>query len=633
MACEVFAPMTTDLALRASPAARSSRRPLESAVVRFAGDSGDGIQLTGLRFTAATALAGNDLATFPDFPAEIRAPAGTTYGVSAFQINFGARAIKTSGDRPDVLVALNPAALKVELPVLKAGGVVIVDSGAFAERDLKRAGYERSPLADGTLDGYQVLAIDISRLTLEAVKPHGVSQHEGLRCRNFWALGLVYWMFDRDREPTRAWIARRFADEPRLVAANTAALDAGHIFGESSEIAPAYRVEPAPLAPGQYRVATGGEALAFGLLVGAHLAGRPLFFASYPITPASPILHLMSAWRALGVTTLQAEDEIAAACAAIGAAYAGAIGVTSSSGPGIALKSEAIGLAVASELPLVIVDTQRAGPSTGMPTKTEQSDLNLALFGRHGEAPVVVLAARSPADAFDAAVEAVRLATRFMTPVYLLSDGYIANAAQPWKIPDLSSLPPFPARLCQPADGARPFARDGETLARPWVVPGTPGLEYRLGGLEKDELSGAISYDPANHQRMTELRAAKIAGVAAAIGEQGIDAGPPTGRLAVVGWGSTWGPISRAVSLLHQRGVGDVAHIHLRHLCPLPRNLGSLLAGYAKVLVIEMNSGQLQRLLRAELLLQAVGYHKVAGQPLTIEEVEAVLLQHLGGGR
>ncbi len=625
--------MTSSAAALPPSAAASPRQALESAVVRFAGDSGDGIQLTGLRFAAATALAGNDLATFPDFPAEIRAPAGTTYGVSAFQINFGARAIKTSGDRPDVLVALNPAALKVELPTLKRGGIVIVDAGAFAERDLKRAGYAASPLADGSLDGYRLLAIDISRLTLEAVRPCGVSQHEALRCRNFWALGLVYWMFGRDRAPTQAWIGRRFADEPRLAQANAAALDAGHVYGETGEVAPAFSVDAAPLAPGQYRVITGGEALALGLLTGAHLAGRPLVFASYPITPASPVLHAMSGWRAHGVTTLQAEDEIAAACAAIGASYAGAIGVTSSSGPGIALKSEAIGLAVAAELPLIVLDTQRAGPSTGMPTKTEQSDLNLALFGRHGEAPAVVLAARSPADAFDVAIEAVRLATRYMTPVYVLSDGYIANAAQPWAIPDVAALPPFPAHIRTDPQGYQPFARDAETLARDWAVPGTPGLEHRLGGLEKDATAGTISYDPANHQRMTELRAAKIARIADEIPAQVPDAGPERGRLAVVGWGSTWGPISRAVALLHQRGHGDVAHIHLRHLSPLPRNLGRLLEGFTRTLVIEMNSGQLLQLIRGTYLSPAVGYQKVAGQPLTIEEVEAVLLQHWGADR
>jgi 2-oxoglutarate/2-oxoacid ferredoxin oxidoreductase subunit alpha len=617
--------------LPSPPLSAPARESLDSVVVRFAGDSGDGIQLTGNRFAAVTAIAGNDLATFPDFPAEIRAPVGTTYGVSAFQINFGAREIKTSGDAPDVLVALNPAALRVELPKLKQGGVVIIDTGSFNERNLRKAGYETNPLTDGSLAVYRTLEIDVSRLTLEAVKPLGVSQHDALRCKNMWTLGLVYWMFDRDRGITADWLRKRFSEAPWIAAANIAALDAGHAFGETAELngeLVGYSVEPASLAPGLYRTITGGQALAYGLVVGAHLANLKLLFASYPITPASPLLHTLAGLRSLGVTTFQAEDEIAAVCAAIGASYAGALGVTSSSGPGLALKSEAIGLAVAAELPLVVVNTQRAGPSTGMPTKTEQSDLMQALFGRHGESPVAVLAARSPSDCFDVAIEAARLATKYMMPVIVLSDGYIANAAQPWHVPSIEGLTPFPVHFRTDPDGFQPYARDPGTLARPWAVPGTPGLEHRIGGLEKDMLTGAISYDPANHQRMTETRAAKLDRIAQDIPLQTVECGREKGRLAVVGWGSTYGPIDRAVCELIGRGY-DVAHIHLRHLCPMPRNLGDLLRGYTKVLVPEMNSGQLVDLLRAQYLVPAEGLNKVSGQPFKIEEIERAVIARL----
>lgn len=610
----------------------STRRTLESVVVRFAGDSGDGIQLTGGRFAAVTALAGNDLATFPDFPAEIRAPAGTTYGVSAFQINFGARAIKTSGDSPDVLVALNPAALKVELGKLKPGGIVIVDTGAFSDRSLRKAGYVDNPLDDGTLDPYRTIRVDVSRMTLEAVKRFDLTQSDGLRCKNMWTLGLVYWMFDRDRGPTEHWVRNRFAAAPLLADANIAALDAGHAFGETAELQgdlPTFSVGRAELAPGLYRTTTGGEALAWGLLAGAHLAGLKLFFASYPITPASPILHTLAKLSDLGASTLQAEDEIAACCAAIGASFAGSIGITSSSGPGLALKSEAISLAVAVELPLVIINTQRAGPSTGMPTKTEQSDLMQALYGRHGESPLAVLAARAPSDCFDVAIEAVRIATKYMTPVIVLSDGYIANAAQPWHVPDVEQLPAFPVTFSTKADGFHPFLRDPATLARAWAVPGTRGLEHRIGGIEKDFNSGHISYDPANHQRMTDVRAAKIERIALDIPLQEVDQGPSSGRLAIVGWGSTHGPISRAVGTLLGEGY-DVAHIHLRHLSPLPANLGDLLAGYERILVPEMNQGQLLSLLRSRYLIDAEGLNKVAGQPFKIEEIEAAVRQRLG---
>ena len=610
-----------------------SREELEAVVVRFAGDSGDGIQLAGGQFSVTTALAGNDLATFPDFPAEIRAPTGTTYGVSAFQIHFGARAIKTSGDSPDVLVAMNPAALKVELGSLKKGGVVIVDTGAFNVRNVRKAGYESNPLEDGTLEPYRRIDIDISQMTLEAVKGLGLSQKEALRCKNIWTLGLAYWMYGRDRRTTTEWLERKFAKRPELAAANIAALNAGHAFGETAEMpddVTGYVIEPAEIAPGLYRTVTGSEALAWGLVVGAHLADLKLVLGSYPITPASPLLHILSTLQSYGVETLQAEDEIAAVCSAIGASYAGAIGVTSSSGPGVALKSEAIGLAVAVELPLIVVNTQRAGPSTGMPTKTEQSDLYQAVFGRNADTPVVVIAARSPSDGFNTAVEAVRIATRYMTPVILLSDGYIANAAQPWIIPDVEKLGRFPVRFRTDPEGFQPYLRDPETLARPWAIPGTPGLEHRIGGLEKDYDSGHISYDPDNHRRMTEARAAKIARIADDIPLQSIEEGHERGELAVVGWGSTYGPISRAVNNMRIDGY-DVAHIHIRHIWPLPPNLGELLAGFGRVLVPEMNTGQLVTLLRSEYLLPAEKLNKVSGQPFKIEEIETAIREYFEG--
>ncbi len=626
--------MTTTAASKAVKVVPSlvPREELESVVVRFAGDSGDGMQLTGGRFAQVTALAGNDLATFSDFPAEIRAPAGTTFGVSAYQINFGSRVIKTSGDAPDVLVAMNPAALRVELEGLRDGGLVIVDSGSFTERSLHKAGYESNPLADGGLAKYRTLEIDVSKLTLEAVKASGLSRKEALRCRNMWTLGLVSWMYGRDRQPTIDWLNEKFAARPELAAANVAALDAGHAFGETAELAEAghgYTVEPAHLTPGLYRTVTGGEALAWGLVIGAHMAGLKLVFSSYPITPASQLLHTLANLRQFGVVTFQAEDEIAAICASIGASYAGSLGVTSTSGPGLALKTEAMGLAVSAELPLVVVDSQRAGPSTGMPTKTEQSDLHQAVFGRSSDSPLVVVSARSPSDCFDTAVEAVRIAIKYMTPVIVLSDTYIANAAEPWMIPDVDGLPRFPVKHRTEPAGFHPYLRDAATLARPWAVPGTPGLEHRIGGLEKDFASGDISYDPANHQRMTEARAAKIAGVADDIPPQGVEDGPQHGRLAVVGWGSTYGPISRAVGNLRDEGR-DVSHIHIRHIWPLPKNLGDLLAGFEHVLVPEMNTGQLTTLLRSAYLAPVEGLNKVSGQPFRIAEIEAAIRTRLG---
>ncbi|MDP6706331.1 MAG: 2-oxoacid:acceptor oxidoreductase subunit alpha [Alphaproteobacteria bacterium] len=604
-----------------------SRELVESVVVRFAGDSGDGVQLTGSQFTQTTALAGNDLATFPDFPAEIRAPVGTTYGVSAYQINFGARKIMTSGDAPDVLVALNPAALQVNIKDLKQGGLVILDTGTLSDRNLRKAGFEANPLEDGTLEDYRLLEIDVSRLTLEAVKEFGLSQKDGLRCKNLWTLGLIYWLYDRRRKPTVDWLNEKFEKRPEIAASNIAALNAGHAYGETAELSGSiggFSVMPAEIAPGVYRTVTGSEALAWGLVAGSQLADLKMVFASYPITPASPILHILASLKQFGIVTYQAEDEIAAVCAAIGASYAGSIGVTSSSGPGVALKTEAIGLAISTELPLVVVNSQRAGPSTGMPTKTEQSDLYQAIYGRNADAPVVVLAASSPSDCFDCGIEAVRLATKYMTPVILLTDGYVANAAEPWLIPDFDGYESFPVHFRQDPEGFRPSLRDPKTLGRVWAVPGTPGLEHRTGGIEKSIETGHISYDPENHQRMTDMRARKIAGIADDIPLQGADQGQESGEIAVVGWSSTYGPISRAVDNLRADGV-DVSHIHLRHLCPLPKNLGELLAGYRHVLVPEMNAGQLITVLRAEYLIPAKGLNKVTGQPFKIAEVTAAI--------
>ena len=614
------------------PLEPAHRQEVESVVVRFAGDSGDGVQLTGSQFTQTTALAGNDLATFPDFPAEIRAPVGTTYGVSAFQINFGARRIMTAGDAPDVLVALNPAALKVNLKALKKGGLIVIDAGTVNERNLRKAGFDGNPLEDGTLSDYQVFEIDVSRLTLESVKELGLSQKDALRCKNFWTLGLIYWLYDRDRKPTLDWVAARFAKSPELVQANAAALNAGHAFGETAELPgglTGFMVQPASIAPGLYRTVTGAEALAWGLVAGTQLARLKMVFASYPITPASPILHVLAHLKQFDVVTFQAEDEIAAACAAIGASYAGSLGVTSSSGPGVALKGEAIGLAITTELPLVVVNSQRAGPSTGMPTKTEQSDLHQAVYGRNADAPLAVIASRSPSDCFECGIEAVRLAIKYMTPVILLTDGYIANAAEPWLIPDFTGYKPFPAQFHTETDGFHPYLRNPETLGRAWAVPGTPGLEHRIGGIEKAYDSGHISYDPENHQRMTNVRRDKIDGIAKDIPAQTVDQGNERGKLAVVGWGSTYGPISRAVNNLRERQGLDVSHIHIRHIWPLPANLGALLSGFEKVLVPEMNDGQLLTVLRAEYLVPAKGLNKVTGQPFKISEVEAAIRAQL----
>ena len=599
----------------------------EAVVVRFAGDSGDGMQLTGGQFTLSTALAGNDLATFPDFPAEIRAPQGTTFGVSAFQINFGSTAIDTAGDQPDVLVAMNPAALKTNVASLRDGGLIIADQGEFTTRNLTKAGYIADPLEDDSLARWQLVKFNISQLTMDAVKPFGLGNKEALRCKNMWTLGLALWMFDRDRQPIVDWLTTKFAKAPTLAEANIAALNAGHAYGETAEIGASVRqrhIPAAPAEPGLYRTVTGAESLAVGLVAGAQLAGLPMFFGSYPITPASPLLHHLSRLKEYGITTFQAEDEIAAICSAIGASYAGQLGITSSSGPGIALKGEAMGLAFITELPLVIVNSQRGGPSTGLPTKTEQSDLYQAVYGRNGDAPIPVIACRSPSDAFDCAIEACRIAVRYMTPVLLLSDGYIANAAEPWKVPDMATYAPFPVAFHTdpPAtgEGVLPYARNAENV-RPWIKPGSPGLEHRIGGIEKAPGSGNIDYSAEAHAEMTRTRVAKVAGIADSIPDQEITLGEATDTLAVVGWGSTYGPIHQAVRRLRAKGR-KVAHIHIRHIAPMPKNMSVLLEGYQHILVPEMNTGQLKTILRDTFLVDARPLNKVSGQPFRITEIE-----------
>ncbi|OLC03072.1 MAG: 2-oxoglutarate ferredoxin oxidoreductase subunit alpha [Gemmatimonadetes bacterium 13_1_40CM_4_69_8] len=613
------------MATTATSPARESR---DSVVIRFAGDSGDGMQVTGGRFTVETALAGNDLTTFPDYPAEIRAPAGTTYGVSAFQIHFGAVDVMTPGDQVDVLVAMNPAALKVDLKDLRIGGTVVVDTGAFTERNLAKAGFASHPLEDGSLAPYQMLKLDITKRTLDAVKDFGLHTREAHRCRNMWALGLMLWMYGRDRDVTVEWLKKKFAGKPEVAQANVAALNAGHAFGETAEMSEygvGYTVRRARVTPGVYRTVSGTEAIAWGLVAGMRAAGlEKMVFAGYPITPASLLLHTLANLKRYGVITFQAEDEIAAIGACVGAAYAGALGVTSTSGPGMALKTEMLGLAIATELPLVVVNSQRTGPSTGMPTKAEQSDLFQAVHGRNADAPLAVLAAATATDCFDVAMEAVRIATTYMTPVVLLSDAFLAHAAEPWRIPDLDRLPRFPVRFRTDPAGFHPFLRNPETLSRPWARPGTPGLEHRIGGLEKDYDTGHISYDPENHARMTRTRAAKIAGIANAIPLQTVALGADHGAIAVVGWGSTYGAIHQAVRRARQDGV-DASHIHLRYLSPFPRNLGELLARFERIVVPELNNGQLVQLLRAAYLVPAEGLSKVQGKPFKVSEiVEAI---------
>lgn len=596
---------------------------VDAVVVRFAGDSGDGMQLTGTNFTEATAIYGNDLATFPDFPAEIRAPAGATFGVSAFQIYFGSEDVTTAGDDVDVLVAMNPAALITNLGDLSEGGVIVVDSDAFTDKNLTRAGYSTNPLEDGSLDGYRLMSIEITKQVLEAVKPYGLSHKFAVRCKNMWTLGLVMWLFERSRDATVEGLSSKFAKLPEIRDANIAALNAGHAYGETAELptgVEVYRVPRAEVEPGLYRNTTGTEALAYGLIAGGELAEVPIVFASYPITPASGLLHALAAQKQFDVVTFQAEDEIAAVCAAIGASFAGSLGITSSAGPGISLKGEAISLAAATELPLVIVNTQRGGPSTGLPTKTEQSDLNQALFGRHADTTLPVIAACTSADCFDVAIEAVRIATKYRTPVILLSDGYLANASEPWKLPDFSDYEPFPVTFETNPEGFYPANRDPETLARVWAKPGTPGLEHRVGGIEKSYVTGDISYEAENHQKMTDVRKAKVDGVARDIPAQSVALGTESGKLAVVGWGSTYGAIHQAVRRCRAEKM-DVSHIHVRHMWPLPANLGELLSGYDAVLVPEMNTGQFVKVIRSEYLIDAKPLNKVSGQPFKIREI------------
>jgi 2-oxoglutarate ferredoxin oxidoreductase subunit alpha len=593
---------------------------LESVVIRFAGDSGDGMQLTGGRFTSETALSGNDLATFPDFPAEIRAPAGSLPGVSGFQLHFADHDILTPGDRPDVLVAMNPAALKTNLRDLPKGATLIVDTDAFTDRNLKKAGYQANPIEDGSLEDYQLHAVPLTSLTVGALKDvEGVTAREAERAKNMFALGLMSWLYGRETESTTTFITTKFAKRPEIAEANLKAFNTGYHFGETSEaFAVQYEVKPAKLPPGRYRQITGNTALSYGLIAASKLSKLDLFLGAYPITPASSILEELARHKAFGVRTFQAEDEIAAAGAALGASFGGALGVTTSAGPGVVLKSETVGLAVTLELPLVIIDVQRAGPSTGMPTKPEQADLLMVLFGRNGESPVPVLAAGTPGDCFHAAIEAARTALTYRTPVYLLSDAYLANGTEPWLIPDISSLEPIDVEFAR-ADGGEflPYKRDPETLARPWAIPGTPGLEHRIGGLEKQNETGNVAYDPENHDLMTQLRAQKVAGIS--VPDQPVDH-QEGADLLVLSWGGTFGPVHAGVRRVRAVG-GKVAHAHLRWLNPFPANLGDVLRSYDRVLVPEMNSGQLLQLVRARYLVDAVGYNRVTGKPFRAGEI------------
>ncbi len=597
---------------------------VESVVIRFCGDSGDGMQLTGTEFTKAAALARNDLSTMPDFPAEIRAPAGTLAGVSGFQLHFSSQEVFTPGDQPDVLVAMNPAALRTNLMDLRQGGILFVNTGAFTPKNLEMAGYKTNPVDDGSLDKYRTYKIDINKLVHLALADTGMSTKDIGRCKNYWALGLMFWMYNRPVEKEEASIREKFTKRPDLAEANIKAFRSGFNYGETAEIFNgSFAVRAAAVEPGLYRNITGNSATAIGLVVASRLAEVPLFLGGYPITPASDILHELSTYRHFGVTTFQAEDEIAGIGSALGAAYGGAIGVTSSSGPGIALKGEAMGLALAMELPLIIINVQRGGPSTGLPTKTEQSDLLQALYGRNGEAPIPVLAAMTPADCFYAAIEAVKVAIKYMTPVLLLTDGYLANSAEPWLLPKFDDLPKFKTHFRTDPENYKVYARDPETLARAWVKPGTPGLEHRIGGIEKHELTGNISYDPDNHHKMTKTRAAKVAGVAQDAGELLIT-GEEQGDLLVVGWGSTYGAITQATMAMQGQGR-KVSSVHLRWLNPLHPKLGKLLAGFKRVLVPEMNNGQLVRVLRAEYLVDAEGLNKIQGKPFKVSELCAAI--------
>ena len=608
--------------------ATRERQSLDSVTILFSGDSGDGMQLIGTQFTTASAILGNKVCTLPDYPSEIRAPAGSLAGVSAFQVNVSSREIQTPGDRPDALVAMNPAALKVYLPRLAPGGVLIVNSDAFSKSGLRKAGYDENPLDDPDLAvRYQLHAAPVTSQTMAALEETDLDARQKRRCKNFFALGLLYWLYDRPIEPSQKWLDRKFARVPQIAEANRRALNAGYRYGEDSSFAAQYRVPAAPAEPGEYRIINGNEAFALGSVTAARLAGKPLVYSSYPITPASDVLHHLARLKHFDVRTIQAEDEIAAMGSAIGAAFGGAFSLTGTSGPGVCLKSEAIGLAIMLELPLVILNVQRAGPSTGLPTKTEQSDLLQAIAGRNGESPIPVLAASGPADCFDVAIEAFRIAVRHTTPVMVLSDSYVANSAEPWRIPVPDEMEPILVEHPSEAGEFQPYSRDEATLARPWAVPGTPGLEHRLGGLEKQHETGDVSHDPENHERMCRLRADKVQRVAEFVPEQAADVAEET-DLLVLSWGGTCGAVSAAVSQCRGRGL-SVAHAHLRYLNPFPRNLGPLLARYRKVLVPELNGGQLALLIRAQYLQEVILFSKVQGQPFTIAEVECKIEEAL----
>ena len=604
------------------------RETIEQAVIRFAGDSGDGMQITGSQFTNTAAMLGNDLATFPDFPAEIRAPAGTLPGVSGFQINFSSRDVFTAGDAVDVLVAMNPAALATNVADLKPGGILIVNVDNFKEVDLKKAQAKTNPLEDHSLDGYRLFPVELTKLTRLALRDLGLDAKSMDRCKNFFALGMCYWLYNRPMDHTYKWLDEKFGSKPVLAEANKLTMKAGYAYCDATEAFQVrYEVPAAKLEPGLYRNISGNSALALGFVAAARKAAIPLFQGSYPITPASDILHELSMYKEFGVMTFQAEDEIAAMTSAIGAAYGGALAITTTSGPGMALKMEAIGLAIAVELPIVICDIQRGGPSTGLPTKTEQADLLQALYGRNSEAPVPVLAAATPGDCFWMALEASRIALKYMVPVIILSDGYLANGAEPWKIPALEELPEIPVKYRTEREGFMPYSRDPNTLARPWAVPGTPGLEHRIGGLEKQDVTGNVNYEPLNHERMVRLRAAKVAAVVQDVPDV-VPAGDPDGDLLLVGWGSTFGPITAALGAQRARGR-RIGHVHLRHLNPLPKNLGEVLKRYRKVVVPEMNLGQLLWVLRAKYLVDAEGLNKIQGKPFKQSEVEAKIEETL----
>ena len=597
-------------------------KEVDHIVVRFAGDSGDGMQLTGSQFTSTSALQGNDIATFPDFPAEIRAPAGTVAGVSGFQVHIGAVRLHTPGDDPDVLVAMNPAALKNNIRDFVPGKLIILDSNSFEERNLAKAGYATNPLDDGTLNGFQVIKVDLTKLTLLSLEGVAIDHKEKTRCKNFCALGLVYFIFNRDMAPTRKWIEQKFAKHPEFVQANLKAMEAGYNYGLTVDASvSSYKIAAAKIEPGFYRLISGNSATALGLMLGAQKAGLKLFIGSYPITPASDILHELAKYKNFGVTTFQAEDEIAAIGSAIGAAYGGALGITSTSGPGLDLKGEAIGLAVMAELPLIVVDVQRAGPSTGLPTKTEQADLLHAIYGRHGECPVLVVAPCQPTDCFTMAIEACRLTLQHMTPVLYLSDGYIANGAEPWKIPNVADIPTITVPWADKGGEYKPYARNPETLARSWAIPGMAGKEHRLGGIEKQNVTGNVNYEPDNHEFMVKVRQEKVNRVANDIPLQGIE-GAQTGEVLVLSWGGTYGATTTAVSELVAEGK-SVGLAHLRYLNPMPRNLAEVIAQFKKVFIPELNMGQLEVLIRSRYGVHTYGYHKMTGQPFKVREIKA----------